>query len=229
MRYGALFQAQCASLRWLRSEDEVSMASSFVSAWRASAVNESLDRAETAAVRGEAQVEPPPRVRARKVAQLSFLFLSLSVRDSRNGPTGKNAAGKLKKVCREAAPQLVFLSYSLTLKVIFRSHTSFLWASSLLLERDWANVRQIHSNDGTLYKANREKICCRKAAIGLIAINLHRGSFIPLSPGTIILTVWRAFIRWNNKCCLSRSRTDMCQSVVLRTMSRQTLFRNVTV
>ena len=75
MRYGALFQAQCASLRRLRSEDEVSMASSFVFAWRASVVNESLGPGEGAERDKQLQYTGFELAAAHKVVQLSFLFL----------------------------------------------------------------------------------------------------------------------------------------------------------
>ncbi|KAL7397513.1 hypothetical protein ABVT39_023345 [Epinephelus coioides] len=54
MRYGTLFKAQCGGLRWLYSEDEVSMASAFVLTWHASMINESLRQVEVPSGQGAA-------------------------------------------------------------------------------------------------------------------------------------------------------------------------------
>lgn len=46
IRYSTLFKVQCGSLPQLCSEDEVSMASSFVFMWHASMINELLHQVE---------------------------------------------------------------------------------------------------------------------------------------------------------------------------------------
>lgn len=46
MRYSTLFKAQCSSLPWICSQDEVSVASSFVFGWHASVINGQLVQVE---------------------------------------------------------------------------------------------------------------------------------------------------------------------------------------